>query len=87
MTLLYLILGLPRRAFCWLGAHDPVRQSLGGFRCRSCGKAGESLDDFGFEGGGYVRPVRKTFDRTHESVIRTSGWPDDKVTDIRRRRA
>lgn len=88
MTLLYVLLGLvmPKRAFCWFGAHDPVRQPLGGMRCRSCNKAGDGYADFGFDGGSYVPPTRRTFERKHESVIRTSAWPDEKVTQFRKRR-
>jgi hypothetical protein len=44
-----------RRLRCTLSeGHDPVRHPLGGFRCSRCGKSGASLEQFGFEGEGYV---------------------------------
>lgn len=54
------------------GRCEPLRHPLGGFRCSSCGKAGEDLDDFGFFGTGYVSPMRRKFDRTNRTVTRES---------------
>ena len=59
------------RLGCWFryGIHDPERQLVGGFRCRRCGKAAEDLHDMGFEGGGYVPALRRTFDRAPEGGL------------------
>jgi hypothetical protein len=55
--------------------HKPVRQSIGGLRCEFCGMPGESFDDFGQVGLGYVRPVRKTFSRERSGgVTQSSEW-------------
>lgn len=56
--------------------HDPQRQPIGGFKCRTCGKAGADLHDLGFIHGGYVHPLRRLFkrDRFGGSVERTAHW-------------
>lgn len=68
---------------CWYTRHDPLRQPLGGMRCRDCGKAGADLDDMGFTGEGYVPPTRRTYDRDAGAFNRTSHW-DAETTPGRR---
>ena len=51
--------------------HVAVKHPLGGYRCKFCGKPGESFEDFGAPG--YVNPLRKTFDRDGKSITR-SNW-------------
>lgn len=65
-------------AVCWLRRHDPRRQFVGGLRCSVCGLAGESYEDFAF-GTGYVAPVRRTYERTHGTVTRSSDFPSEKT--------
>jgi len=58
------------------GQHDPKRQALGGFRCELCGTPGESLDEMGYEGNGYVSPLRKLYSREKKTLTRTTSWKD-----------
>ena len=52
------------RIRCYLRTrHEPVRHPLGGFRCADCGAAGADLAEMGFEGEGYVSPLRILFSR------------------------
>ncbi len=44
----------------------------GGFICIDCGHAGESLDDMGFKGGGFVPPLRRVYNRDSRSITRES---------------
>ena len=61
--------------YCWhRGIHEPVRQPMGGFVCALCGHAGESLNEMGFPGDGYVAPVRKVYVREDGGPTRTSAW-------------
>lgn len=56
----------------------PVRHPLGGYRCSTCGIAGESLGDFlGYAGsGGYVTGPRRIYDQ--DGVFtRTHAWEPD----------
>jgi hypothetical protein len=71
----------PRRpgVWAWLRClrrqrHNPVRHILGGFRCGDCGAAGADLDDMGFEDGGWVAPMRRTFDRKNGDLTRSASW-------------
>jgi hypothetical protein len=54
--------------------HDPVRHPLGGFKCAECGAAGADLEAMGFENGGWVPPIRRTFDRKHSVITISDGW-------------
>lgn len=56
------------------GRHEPKRQALSGFRCADCEKPGESLDEMGFHGGGYVPVVRRVFSRANQEITRTAHW-------------
>jgi hypothetical protein len=47
--------------------HNVVRHPLGGFKCSDCGTVGIDLDEMGFEGAGYVLPIRKLFSRDRSS--------------------
>jgi len=58
--------------------HDPKRHPLGGFTCRECGTAGESLDEMGFLGGGYVPPQRRIYSREDGSITRTTRYESDR---------
>jgi hypothetical protein len=53
--------------------HNPVRHPLGGFRCADCGSVGADLDEMGFEGDGYVSPLRHSFRRNPEERT-AGGW-------------
>lgn len=54
--------------------HEPKRHPLGGFRCSFCSEAGESLDEMGFEGQGYVPPIRRLYSRERNELTRTAHW-------------
>ena len=54
--------------------HDPVRHVLGGFKCSACGAVGADLDEMGFEGEGYVPPLRRIFSREHGEYTRVASW-------------
>lgn len=57
------------------GRHTATRHPLGGFKCSDCDKAGYDLDDMGFTGGGYVRPLRRVFERNEGGgSSMTSEW-------------
>jgi hypothetical protein len=56
------------------GHHRAGRYPLGGFRCRDCGAAGEDLGEMGFEGDGYVGPMRRLYSRENGTFTRTSSW-------------
>ena len=57
------------------GRHEPKRQALSGFRCLDCEKPGESLDEMGFTGGGYVPVLRKLYSRDNGgTLVRTDAW-------------
>ena len=53
------------RLIClWRGRHRSYkRQPIGGFRCTDCNLAGDSLDDMGYYGHGYVSVDRPVFTR------------------------
>jgi hypothetical protein len=76
-----------RRIRCALrGHHNPVKHPLGGFRCTECGAAGETLDDMGFEGGSYVGPLRRTFDRgPYGGLTRSEGYEAEAQREERTR--
>ena len=59
--------------------HEPARHPLGGFRCTVCGTAGADLEEMGFEGGGYVAPVRRLYERDREQVGHTRSWDSYKT--------
>jgi hypothetical protein len=54
--------------------HEPSRHPLGGFKCLTCGAVGTSLDEMGFEGEGYVAPMRRVFSRQHGEYTRVASW-------------
>jgi len=54
--------------------HRPSRHPLGGFKCLDCGVAGSDLDEMGFEGDGYVSPIRRLFSREFQEYTRTASW-------------
>ena len=57
---------------CWVrGYHHEEKAGYlpGGYRCMDCRQAVDN-------GAGYVKPVRKTFERTHETVTRTPYWEE-----------
>jgi hypothetical protein len=54
--------------------HHPGRHPLGGFKCVDCGTAGADLGDMGFDGQGYVAPLRRIFSREHGQLTRTTSW-------------
>lgn len=58
-------------SWCLIGlkSHIPIRCVIGGFRCLNCGRVGNSLDDFGFDG--YVDTMRPTFKRQNQEVERS----------------
>lgn len=69
-----ILAGLGAALLCILAIrrHKPVRQ-WAGFRCQTCGKPGDSFDDFDY--AGYVRPLRKSFRRGREGgVTQSSEW-------------
>lgn len=51
-----------------------MRHPIGGFKCADCGTAGDSLDDMGFQGDGYVPPMRRTFSRERYEGFTRSDW-------------
>jgi hypothetical protein len=56
------------------GRHEPRRVPIGGFRCRECGAVGADLNDMGFDGEGYVGPLRRIFSRENGTITRTASW-------------
>ena len=54
--------------------HKPVRQIVGGFRYETCGRAGDSFDDFDAVGTGYVRPLRPTYRRDGRGGLMRDEW-------------
>ena len=65
--------------FAWLRCftrqrHEPRRHPLGGFRCVDCGAVGADLEEMGFRESGWVAPMRRTFDRKHGELTRTTSW-------------
>jgi hypothetical protein len=79
--------------FAWLRCflrryHDPSRHPLGGFKCAACGTVGIDLEEMGFEGGGYVPPLRRIFSREHGEYTRVASWDTGRrplLTDRRSR--
>jgi len=66
--------------WCYLirGHHEPIKHPfLSGFRCERCGMALADLDEAGFIGEGYVRPLRTTFRRAGEQAGKKHG---DEIT-------
>lgn len=57
--------------------HDPERQPQGGFRCRRCGKAGATLEEFGFTDEGYVSEEER------QKLASTAAATDGKTADDR----
>lgn len=64
---------------CWFKpAHGPYQKHpMGGFVCE-CGAVANSLDDLGYDGDGYVSPLRTTFKRKNTEVTRTSHWDEER---------
>jgi len=60
--------------------HQPSRHYLGGFKCAECGAVGVDLEDMGFEGGGYVPPLRRLFSREHGEVTRDASWDTGRMS-------
>jgi len=60
------------------GHHDPVRNLIGGFRCRACGTTGADLEAMGFEGSDSVGLLRHVFTRKDGGIERTSAWPEER---------
>jgi hypothetical protein len=58
----------------WRRQHEPMRHFLGGFRCAVCGLAGADLEAMGFDGNGYVGPMRLTYSRENGQITRSSSW-------------
>lgn len=48
---------------------EPRRQPVGGFRC-ACGRVGDSYNDFGGQGPGYVGLYRRVFTRRNQTQER-----------------
>ncbi len=65
---------------CWYRGrgHDAERPPSGGFRCRTCGKAGADLSEMGLDSTGYVEPVRRVYDRDGKAFSQTSDWAATK---------
>ena len=61
-------------------AHAPlVKNRLGGWRCATCGVAGADLDELGYFGDGYVRPIRKLYSRERGGQLtQTSSWTETR---------
>lgn len=57
------------RIKCFFTHHTPIKNVLGGFRCLTCGKPGENLEDFGFDYG-YVEVNRNTYGRVGKSLVK-----------------
>lgn len=63
------------RIRCFLrGYHNPTRHPLGGFRCLECAETGADLEAMGYEGDGYVSPMRTIFSRERSGLTRTMYW-------------
>jgi hypothetical protein len=58
------------------GRCEPLKQPQhDGFRCVSCGRSGADMGEFlGFDGAGHVPPVRRVYDRRHNTTTRTVAW-------------
>jgi len=57
------------RCFC-RRRHDPVTYR-GAFRCLACGFVGADLEEMGYEGGGHVAPMRRSFSRGRSGGVET----------------
>jgi hypothetical protein len=81
--------------FAWIRClvrrhHEPVRHVLGGFRCSDCGAVGADLDEMGFEGEGYVPPLRRIFSRENGEYTRVASWDTGRrplLAELERRKA
>jgi hypothetical protein len=59
-----------------LHAAGPLRMVNAGqsaFTCARCGTALRDLDEAGY-GSGYVRPLRRLYQRQHGVITRTGSW-------------
>lgn len=71
---------LARIRCAWRGVHrNAKRHPVGGFSCPDCLAVGESLDDMGYLGNGYVSPVRRLYSRDNGGTLtRTGAWTETR---------